>query len=110
MSTKKKRKCLAAILVKDRNIYAMEFQDLLTIVDKLFPCYIKKGPHSYNYTIGKFPMEAGWVFNVVNSWQKWLDKKYEHQFGGYVHAKFAVAAFLKYVIDNNINVKALCDT
>lgn len=59
----------------------------------------------YDFDLSKFPY--GWTFNVINSWHKWIDKKYETKFGAYKRPEYAVEAFLRYVKDNKINVKKL---
>jgi hypothetical protein len=85
-----------------------ELSELLTRVDALFPHKkIRKGPDSYDYTLGKFP--RGWSFDVVNSWHKWSDKRLQHQFGIWNTPEGAILEFLDYVKENNINVKSLME-
>lgn len=87
--------------------WSMSLSDLLKIVDSLFPCYRARKAFSYNYHLAKFPVEFGWRFNVTSNWYRWMDKKFETQFGGYAKPEYAVAAFLDYVKKHKINVKAL---
>lgn len=85
---------------------ASDLKSLLAQVDKLFPPSKSGTLDTYNYSLGKFP--RGWQFVLTNDWYKWADKRYEHQFGLYREPEYAVKAFLDYVKEKKINVKALC--
>jgi len=86
----------------------MTLSELLELADQLFPTYTKPKLTCFNYSLNRMPY--GWGFNVVNSWQKWVDKKFEHQFGYYKQPEYAITAFLKYVVDNKIVVTKLYET
>jgi len=59
----------------------------------------------YDFSLSKMPY--GWIFQVTNSWQKWLEKDLEYKFGAYKKPEHAVIAFLDYVKVNNIKVRKL---
>jgi len=86
-------------LLGDRYLHDLSFNELLEIVDALFPTYNPKTNVAeatcYNYSISRMPY--GWVFNVVNSWQKWSGKGFDHRFGTYTSIEGCIIAFLNYV-------------
>jgi len=86
-------------LVGKKNVWVMPLADLLQVVDELFPKSENKMT-CYNYSIGRMPY--GWRFTVTNSWQKWMSKKLQHDFGAYDTIEACLAAFLEYVIKNKI--------
>jgi hypothetical protein len=92
-------------LAKEIELYEAPFDILLAMVDSLFPATTKAETSCYNYTIGRMPY--GWVFSVINNWRGWMDKGYEHKFGAYKIPAHCLAAFLEYVVKNNIEPEKL---
>lgn len=86
-----------------------ELSELLAKVDYLFGLERNQKPklQSYCYSLGRFPY--GWQFNVVDSWQKWMDAGFNTNFGVYYFPEYAVQAFLNYVQENHIDAKSLRD-
>lgn len=94
-------------LAKEIDLWNTPFDVLLAMVDALFPTTDKAKTTCYNYSIGRFP--HGWTFKVVNSWYKWSDKKYKHEFGSYKIPAHCLAAFLEYVVQYKIDPSKLYD-
>lgn len=84
-----------------------KLDELLKQAEAMFPNTEKASVGCYNFTLGRFP--DGWSFDVVNSWHKWMDKGLRTSFGLYSKPEYAVAAFLKYVREKNINVMRLAE-
>jgi hypothetical protein len=93
--------------LSENQINMLSLEDLIKKVDELWVYNKKNRKYGvYSYTIGKFPQY--WCFGVTNSWQKWMDKKYEHQFYAYT-IEGCIINFLLYVKKNKINVSKLMD-
>ena len=86
-------------------------QDLKTLLMEVDCLFIhknrNKSPHIYDYTLGRFP--NGWTFSVVNSWQKWIDAGFQHDFGAYGSPENALYSFLVYVEKYNIPIQYLME-
>ncbi len=94
-------------LTKGKILTDLTLNELLSIVDSLWPTKDKATLSCYSYTIGRFPF--GWCFSVVESWQKWMDRGFRHQFGAYKRPEYALAAFIQYCLENNIQPHKLID-
>lgn len=94
-------------LAKEIDLFNSPFDMLLAMVDSLFPTTDNAETTCFNYSIGRFPY--GWTFKVTNSWQKWSERGYEYQFGAYKIPAHCLAAFLDYVVKNNIDPEKLYD-
>ena len=82
-------------------------RQLLNEVDALFS-KPQKGPnYTYDYSLGRFPNT--WSFVVTNSWYKWINEGYQHEFLLHLSPEAAVQAFLAYVKDNKISVADLME-
>lgn len=84
-----------------------ELDKLIKKVEDLFPKSEKAYLTCYNFSLSCFPY--GWVFRVVNSWDKWSDNNYKHVFGIYNRPEYALQAFLDYIENHKINPIDLCD-
>lgn len=82
-------------------------EQLLRECDQLWS-YDEPIAYTFNYTLGRFP--GGWQFSVTNDWYKWNDAGLKHTFGVYTTASGAIRAFLNYVRENKIDVRALAHT
>lgn len=94
-------------LIKGKITTAMTIDELLQIVDTLWPTTEMAITACYSYTLGRFPY--GWRFSVTNSWQNWMEKGFKHQFGAYKRPEYAIAAFIDYCIENNIQPHKLIE-
>src|SRR5574340_210739 len=87
--------------------------DLAQLLEQVALLFVHKPearkPHltSFDFQLCKFPY--GWVFKVVNDWNKWSRLSLVSQFGAYERPESAVKAFLAYVEENNLDVKSLMD-
>ncbi len=88
-------------IIGKRIVWSMPLKELLEITDSLWP-NSSHGNESmiFMYHLGRMPL--GWQFTVVSGWDNWLKKKYEHQFGYYHAPESAVAAFLDYCVNKEI--------
>ena len=59
----------------------------------------------YLFSLGKFP--GGWVFRVVDDWNRWRSAGLTYEFGRFAHPEEAVEAFLDYVRTKGIDVAGL---
>lgn len=83
----------------------MSLDELMELTEGLFPHFKKARLTCFNFVIGHFPY--GYVFEVVNSRQRWNDKGYTTRFGAYKDIKVCIVRFLTYVRENKINIRDL---
>lgn len=83
---------------------------LLNQADKLFRNPNKENDENactINFSLERFA--RGWSFHVVGAWAKWLNVGFKYDFGLYKYPEGAVKAFLDYVKENGIDVRALME-
>ena len=83
-----------------------DLKTLLLEVDKMFPARNKANLICYNYVLGRF--SYGWKLRVIRNWQKWVERKFQTEFGSFKEPEDAVSNFIEYVKFNKINVRKLC--
>lgn len=89
----------------------LTLDELLTVIDSLWPPVEGNNPRikkfDCHYMLNRYAF--GWSFEVVRSWLNWHNAKLKHEFGPYDKPEHALAEFLHYCLENNIQPHQLID-
>lgn len=96
------------VMLAERSPHSLSLEEGVAICNELWPAMTDKVRlTSSDFNLARYP--HGWSFTVVNNWYEWVANHLEYEFGTYERPEDAVAAFLEYVLANNVDVRALAD-